>query len=135
MSNKIVELDKTLCSLAEDFVCNYHYRVGNRSYAWEEENDYSSDDLSVVTGECPPSDADRYSWWEIVSCEIYGSNVSDRNDETGEYCVEVEAWVAVCSGNEDEEEDENVTPELRTIYVQIYRDEKKDDFLIVGIEE
>jgi hypothetical protein len=38
------ELDKQLCSLAENYIENSYYRVGNRSYAWTEENDYSSDE-------------------------------------------------------------------------------------------
>ncbi|WP_100901755.1 hypothetical protein [Nostoc flagelliforme] len=123
-------LNKQLCSLAENYIENSYYRIGNRSYAWEEK-DYRSDDLDgdIVCGECPPSDADHYSWWEIVSCEI-----DDRNDETGEYSVTVKAWVAVSSGDEDEEVDKTVAPDLRTIYVQLDRDEE-GDFCVVGTEE
>ncbi|MDZ8135177.1 MAG: hypothetical protein RM049_07710 [Nostoc sp. DedQUE04] len=129
------ELDKRLVSLAEDYVTEQVYRVGDRSYAWEE-TDYRSDDLDgdVVCGECPPSDADHYSWWEVVSCEIESSEVDDRNDETGEYSVTVKAWVAVSSGDEEEEVDKNVAPDLRTIYVQLDRDEE-GDFCVVGTEE
>jgi hypothetical protein len=130
-----MELDKKLCLLAEDYITNKYYRVGNRSYAWEEK-DYRSDDLDgdIVSGECPPSDAESYSWWEVISCDIDSSVVGDRNDASGEYSVTVEAWVAVSSGNEDEEVDEKVTPELRTIYVQIDRDEE-DNYCVVGTEE
>ncbi|MEH1797404.1 hypothetical protein [Nostoc sp.] len=128
------ELNKQLCSLAENYIENSYYRVGDHSYAWTEENDYSSDDMSVVTGECPPSDADSYSCWEVVSCEIESSEVDDRNDETGEYSVTVKAWVAVSSGDEDEEVDKSVAPDLRTIYVQLDRDEE-GDFCVVGTEE
>lgn len=128
-------ITEKLKEIAETYVINDYYRAGSTRYAWTEE-DYRSDDLDgdVVCGECPPSDCDSFSWWEIVSCEIHGSEVSDRNDETGEYCVEVQAWVAIDSGNEDEEVDENVTPDLRTIYVQIDRD-KDGDFCVVGTEE
>ncbi|MHC5733117.1 MAG: hypothetical protein ACYTXY_55630, partial [Nostoc sp.] len=84
--------------------------------------------------ECPPSDADYYSWWEIVSCEIESSEIDDRNDETGEYSVTVEAWVAVSSGDEEEEVDKSVAPDLRTIYVQLDRDQE-GDFCVVGTEE
>ncbi|MBD2415859.1 hypothetical protein H6H01_35135 [Nostoc calcicola FACHB-3891] len=109
-------------------------RVGSCSYAWDGGGDYTSDDLNVETGECPPSDADSYSWWEVVSCEILSSEINERNDETGEYCIEVDALVAVDSGNEDEEVDESITPGLRKIYVQIDRDEE-GDFCVVGTEE
>ncbi len=129
------ELDKQLCSLAENYIENSYYLVGNRSYAWEEK-DYRSDDLDgdIVCGECPPSDADHYSWWEIVSCEIESSEIDDLNDETGEYSVTVKAWVAVSSGDEEEEVDKSVAPDLRTIYVQLDRDEE-GDFCVVGTEE
>ncbi|MBD2364892.1 hypothetical protein H6G36_27635 [Anabaena minutissima FACHB-250] len=128
-------VDKKLKEIAESYVVNDYYRAGSRSYAWSE-GDYRSDELDdeVVCGECPPSDCDSYCWWEVISCDIQGSEVSDRNEQTGEYCVEVEAWVAVSSGNENEEVDENVTPDLRTIYVQIDRDEE-GDFCVVGTEE
>ncbi|MBE9208817.1 hypothetical protein IQ244_20180 [Nostoc sp. LEGE 06077] len=125
-----------LKEIAESHVINHCYRAGSRSYVWTEE-DYRSDDLDgdvVVCGECLPSDADSYSWWEVISSEIHSSEVSDRNDESGEYCVEVEVWVAVSSGNEDEEVDETVSPDLRTIYVQIDRDED-GDFYVFGTEE
>ncbi len=130
------ELDKQICSLAEDYVINQHYRAGSRSYAWEE-TDYRSSDLDeeeIVTGECPPSDAGHYSWWEIVSSEIEDSEITERNDETGEYSVTVNAWIAVSSGDEDEEVDENVAADLRSLYVQIDRDDE-GDFQVVGIEE
>jgi hypothetical protein len=129
------ELNKQLCSLAENYIENSYYRVGNCSYAWDE-NDYRSDDLDgdIVCGECPPSDVDHYSWWEIVSCEIESSEIDDRNDETGEYSVTVKAWVAVSSGDEEEEVDKSVAPDLRTIYVQLDRDEE-GDFCVVGTEE
>jgi hypothetical protein len=129
-------ITEKLKEIAESYVVNDYYRAGSCSYAWAEEDEYSGDleEESVACGECPPSDCDSYSWWEVVSCDIHSSEVSDRNDETGEYCVEVEAWVAVSSGNEDEDVDETVSPELRTIYVQIDRDED-GDFRVVGTEE
>lgn len=124
------ELEQKLCKLAEDHITNEYYCAGNRSYAWDEA-DYDSDDLdgNVVCGECPPSDADNYSWWEVTSSEIISSELTDRNDETGEYCVEVDAWIAVASGDQDEEiEDmeELPKPDCRTIYVHIQRYEDGD---------
>lgn len=127
-------VDDKLKELAEDYVINHYYRAGNRSYAWVEESDYTSDDMEVETGECPPSDADDYSWWEIISSGFHSSEIEDRDDETGEYCVKVEAWIAVSSGNQDEEVDENVAPDLRTIYVLIDRDEA-GDYYVDGVEE
>ena len=127
-------LDKRLCSLAEDYITNQYYRVGSRSYAWEGEGDYSSDDLNVETGELPPSDVDSCSWWEVVSSKILSSEIDERNDKTGEYCIKVDAWIAVYSGNDDEEVDETIAPDIRTIYVQIDRDEE-GDYHVVGTEE
>lgn len=132
---EILELDKKLCSLAENYILNSYYRVGSRSYAWTE-NDYE-DDLeaeNVVSGELPPSDEENYSWWEIVSCDIHKSEVDDRDDEIGQYCVTVEAWVAVSSGGKDDEIDESVTPDIRTIYVHIKRD-KEEGFFVAFTEE
>lgn len=129
------KLDKKLCSIAEDYVTNEYYLVGKCSYAWEEK-DYRSDNLDgdVVCGECPPSDAENYSWWEVVSCDIHSSMVDVRNHKTGEYSVTVEALVAVSSGDEEDEVDKSVAPDFRTIYVQIDRDEE-GEYCVVGTEE
>ena len=89
---------------------------------------------TIETGECMPSDADYYSWWEIISSELHSSEIEDRSDETGEYCVNVQAWIAVSSGDQDDEVDENVAPALRTIHVQIDRDEI-GDYYVAGVEE
>jgi hypothetical protein len=129
------KLDKKLCSLAEDYITNEYYRVGNCSYAWEEWDD-PRDDLSchVESSELTPGDTENYSWWQVISNEIISSQVSDRNDATGEYCVKVCAAIAVSSGSGDEEVDETVEPEECTIYVQIDRDEE-GNFCVVGTEE
>ncbi|HEY9803708.1 MAG TPA: hypothetical protein V6D25_25425 [Leptolyngbyaceae cyanobacterium] len=128
--------DKQICKLAEEYVVNEYLRPGSISYAWTEK-DYRSDDLDggdVVCGECPPSDCDDYSWWQVISCEIHSSEIEERNDETREYCVEVEAWAVVDSDSNEEDADETVTPELRTIYVQIECD-GAGEYCVVGVEE
>ncbi|MBW4644779.1 MAG: hypothetical protein KME23_17750 [Goleter apudmare HA4340-LM2] len=129
------ELERKLCSLAEEYVENEHYRVGSHSYAWEE-TDYRSDHLdgNVVCGECRPNDAHHYSWWEVVSTEILDSEISECNDETGEYCVAVKALIAVSCGDEDEDVDEKAEPEECIIYIHIERDDE-GDFCVVSTEE
>lgn len=131
------ETDKRLCSLAESYV-KHCYQLGGRSYAWEVESDSSSDDVIVVTSEHRPSDGEDYSWQEVKSCQILSSEINERDDNTGEYCVEVNVLIAVASGRKDDEpyEDayENVTPDLHIIYVHLECDEE-GDFCVVGVEE
>ncbi|MGF1987873.1 MAG: hypothetical protein RMY62_008420 [Nostoc sp. ZfuVER08] len=133
------EVDKKICSLAESYV-EYNYQVGSRSYAWEVEvdDDISSDSVSVVTSDLCPNDGEDYSWQEVKSCQILSSEVNERDDNTGEYCVEVSVLIAVASGRRDDEpyEDayEHVTPDLHIIYVHLECDEE-GDFCVVGFEE
>ncbi|MCC5619143.1 hypothetical protein LC605_29490 [Nostoc sp. CHAB 5836] len=82
---------------------------------------------------CPRCDCTTLQYQENY-CKIESSEIDDRNDETGEYFVTVKAWVAVSSGDEEEEVDKSVAPDLRTIYVQLDRDEE-GDFCVVGTEE
>lgn len=132
------DVDKRLCSLAENYIINGYARQGRISYAWEEWED-PDDDLSSYTESselCP--DVDYYSWWKTISVQILGSEINESNDETQEYCVEVNALIAVASGSQDDEiytdAYENVEPEPYVIYVHFERDEE-GDFRVVGTEE
>jgi hypothetical protein len=74
----------------------------------------------------------------VKSCQILSSEINERDDDTGEYCVEVNVLIAVASGGRDDEpyEDayENITPDLHIIYVHFECDEE-GDFCVVDTEE
>lgn len=119
------ELETKLLQLAEEYVKNEYLPEGEMAFAWEEWGDEEDDTTArTVSGYAPPGDCDDYSYTQVVSNEILSSELTSRNDETEEYCVTVVANIAIASGSsddEDEEPEENIEPEERTIYVYIQR--------------
>ncbi|BAZ02265.1 hypothetical protein NIES37_62770 [Tolypothrix tenuis PCC 7101] len=130
--------DKKIKQLAEDYITEQYAPVGQRVYCWEVWDD-PDDDLSSYTesGMSAPDEADYYSWSKVTHCEIIKSHISESNDETGEYCVDVHCLIATSEGTQaDEDEDEiyDIEPNDHIIYVHIEQDDE-GDYCVVGTEE
>lgn len=138
MSDEKQAKEKRIKQLAENHITEQYAPVGQRAYCWEVWDD-PNDDLSSYTesGMSPPDETDYYFWSEVTHCEVVKSEISERNEETEEYCVDVYCLIATAEGTEtDEDEDEiyDIEPDEHIIYVHIAQD-NEGDYCVVGTEE
>jgi hypothetical protein len=112
--------DEQLKELAEGYILNTYAPPGLTNYVYEEQADPDDDTTyHVYTTEWPRPDEEALSSWAILDTTIELVTVEERDDETREWTVVVEASVTVC---DSEEEEEKAEVQSRNISVYVTSD-------------
>ena len=127
-------LHDKLKTFAENYVTDVYAPVGQRVYYWEEWTDPEDDTTCEGVSDFAPPEEGSYCWSEVTQNTITGSSISESDENTGEYCVDVSALIAVYTGLQDEDTVEELEPDERTIYVHSQVN-GEDDFYVEMVEE